>query len=228
MHRRIPSSRRRLAARLSVGLAIAASGALLASCNIVGPALYFIHGPEKIPRVYELDETRPTVIFLDDRAMNIRRSTTRERITAAAEAALLGEKAVERLIDSRAATAIVANEPRGDLLPISEVGRKVGAEVVIYVVPEMFTLSADGQTFEPAARLRVKVLDAVADQRLWPEQREGYVLNVGASTRQGAPPSDAAAAREAEDKFADLVGLRLAQMFYAREADSVADERERR
>lgn len=207
-----------------LALAVAAT---LAGCNIAGPAFYFLHGPEKIPRLYELDKERPTVIFIDDRAMNIQRTPTRERIAAAAERSLLDNGALVRVIDSRSAAAIVTNEPRGELMAISEIGRAVGAEVVIYVTPDVFALSTDGQTFEPIARLRVKVLDAVSDARLWPETREGHLLSVSASRKQGGNPSGAAEIREAEDKFADLVGLRLAQMFYAREAETVSDERDR-
>jgi hypothetical protein len=168
------------------------------------------------------------VIFLDDRAGLLGRPTTRERVLAEAERALLESGAVERLLDGRAASGVVANEPRGELLSISEVGRAVDAEVVIYVQPEAYTLSADGQTFAPTATLRVKVMDATADARLWPEEKEGHALSVVATTRQGAPPTDNAELREAEEEFADLIGLRLAQMFYEHEADTVADERRRR
>ncbi|MBK7406053.1 MAG: hypothetical protein IPJ41_15940 [Phycisphaerales bacterium] len=223
-----------MVARLGVGrigLAICVAtaglgGLLLAGCNIVGPAFLLASGPEKIPQVYKLDEKRPTVIFFDDRAGIIRRAPTRTRITTAAEKALLKAKVVDRLLDSRAASALVANEPRGELMPISEVGRSVGAEVVIYVVPEVYTLSTDGQSYAPTATLRVKILDAVADKRLWPEEREGYALIVKEDTRQGTAPKDASAMREAEDRFADLVGLRLGQMFYSREPDTAADKRE--
>ena len=207
---------------LSIGAVI-----LLAGCNIVAPAYLLIHGPEKIPQVYALDPARSVVFFLDDREFNIRRAPTRERVAAAAERALLDAKAVDRVFDSRAATMIVSGEPRGDLLPISEVGRKVGADIVIYVVPEIFTLSTDGQTFTPMARLRVKVLDAAADTRLWPEEREGYTLEVTATKRQGSLPTDASSIRQAENEFADLVGRRLAQLFYSHEADTVSDERTR-
>lgn len=224
MHRRPLHTIRPILLCACLGVAVTAA---LVGCNIAGPALYLIHGPEKIPRLYELDKERPVVIFIDDRGMAIQRTPTRERIAAAAERALLDNGAVKRVIDSRAAAAIVTHEPRGELMAISEVGREVGAEVVIYIVPEVFSLSTDGQTFEPNARFRVKVLDAVSDERLWPEERIGHTLTVSASTRQGTSPSDAAEVREAEDKFADLVGLRLAQMFYSREADTVSDERDR-
>lgn len=212
-----------------VGTALAAITALgaAAGCNIVGPAYLLASGPEKIPQVYELDRERPVVIFLDDRELHIRRSPTRDRVAAAAERALLDHKAVDRVIDSRAAATLVRGEPRGDLIPISEVGRRVNAEVVVYVVPEIFTLSSDGQTFAPMARLRVKVLDATADTRLWPEEREGYSFDITASTRQGSPPTDAAAMREAEDAFAELVGRRLGELFYKHEVETVADERTR-
>ena len=211
-----------------VGLALAAGAIAIATgCNIVGPAFLLIHGPDKIPQQYELDKERPVVIFLDDREFNIPRWPTRERVSAAAERALLDSKAVARVLDSRAASAIVSGEPRGDLMPISEVGRKMGAEVVIYVVPESFSMTTDGQSFSPSSRLRVKVLDAIADKRLWPEEREGYALTVTASTRQGTSPTDSATVREAENEFADLVGLRIAELFYSHEAETAADERSR-
>lgn len=215
---------------IGAGLVLAAAGVWLASspgCNIVGPAFLLVHGPEKIPQQYKLDPERPVVIFLDDREFAIPRTPTRERVAAAAERALLDSKAVKRVLDSRAAGAVVSGEPRGDLMPISEVGRKVGAELVIYIVPEQFSLTTDGQTFDPTAQLRVKVMDAVADKRLWPEEREGYALSVTASTRQGSAPTDSAQVREAENEFADLVGLRIAQLFYTHEVETVADERDR-
>lgn len=219
---------RPLTIRYALAPACAALLALVTvGCNIVGPAFLLVHGPEKIPQEYDLPPERSTVIFLDDRAGLITRSTTRDRITASAEGALLRSKAVDRLLESRAASAVVANEPRGELMSITEVGRAVNADVVIYVTPEQFTLTTDGQTFSPAATMRVKVMDAVADARLWPEDREGYTLTVTASTRQGAPPTDASAVREAEESFAELIGLRLAQLFYEHEVETVADERER-
>ncbi len=200
---------------------------LLAGCNIVAPAYLLIHGPEKTPQAYELDRDRSVVFFLDDREFHIRRAPTRERVTAAAEQALLKSKAVNRVLDSRAAAAVVSGEPRGDLLPISQVGRKVGADIVVYVVPELFTLSSDGQTFAPMARLRIKVMDATADTRLWPEEREGHTLVVTTTARQGTPPTDSASIRQAENEFADLVGRRIAELFYSHEADTVSDERTR-
>lgn len=215
---------------LGIGLVCSAAGAgaalgLAPGCNIAGPAFMLIHGPEKIPQQYKLDPERSAVIFLDDREFNISRTPTRERVAASAEQSLLKAKAVKRMLDSRAASAVVSGEPRGDLMPISEVGRKVGAEQVIYVVPEQFTLTTDGQTFSPAAKLRVKVMDATADMRLWPDDREGYELVVTASTRQGTAPTDTAQVRQAENEFADLVGRRLAELFFAHEADTVSDER---
>lgn len=217
-----PFSPATLAACLSLAVA-----ATLAGCNIAGPAFYFLHGPEKIPRLYELDKERPTVIFIDDRAMNVQRTPTRERIAAAAERSLLDNGALVRVIDSRSAAAIVTNEPRGELMAISEIGRAVGAEVVIYVTPDVFAARAPtGRPSSPSPASGSKSSTRSATHASGPK-REGHVLNVSASRKQGGNPSGAAEIREAEDKFADLVGLRLAQMFYSREAETVSDERDR-
>ncbi len=197
----------------------------MSGCNILGPMLYLAHGPEKIPQLYELDADRPTVIFFDDRAGILPNAGLRETVTHTASQILLDKKVVNRMIDARAATAVVANEPRGDLLPISAIGQKVGADIVIYVEPELFTLSPDNQTFVPTARLKIKIIDAANDTRLWPDKREGYTLDIVAHTKQGAPPTDAASRAMAQQEFARYVGQSLAQIFYAHEKTSASDSR---
>lgn len=215
-----PPQRSRLLA-----LTAAAFALLLPACNLVAPAFYLIHGPEKVPQAYTLERDRPTVIFLDDRAGRISRGNLRELLCAAAERELLDRKALTKMLDSRAATAIASREPRAEPMPIDEIGRGVNAEVVIYITPDSFELSPDGQTFQPTADLRVKVFDVAAGTRAWPEEREGYPLRVSVSTRQGAPPANAADIREAEEEFARVVGVRLAQLFYKHERETASDLR---
>lgn len=197
----------------------------LSGCNILGPMLYLAHGPEKIPQLYELEADRPTVIFFDDRAGILPNAALRETVTHTASQILLDKHVVNHMIDAKAATAVVANEPRGDLLPISAIGQKVGADIVLYVEPELFTLSPDNQTFLPTARLKVKVIDAANDTRLWPDKGDGYTLDIVAHTKQGAPPTDAASRALAQQEFAKYVGQSLAQIFYAHEKASASDSR---
>ena len=210
---------------LVLAITIAAWGSLLPGCNILGPALYLAHGPEKIKQLVELDKERPVVIFLDDRAGVIRNARLRDAITTTASQELLDHEVVDHVIDSKAVAAVVSHEPRSDLLPISVIGQKVNADIVIYVEPEVFTLSPDNQTYIPTAKFEVKIIDAQDDSRIWPDKPEGYTFSVSAHTKQGAPPSSASARNQAEQEFAVFVGQRLAQMFYSHEKTSASDSR---
>ncbi len=195
--------------------ALAAAGplAVLAGCNIVGPAFVLIHGPEKIPAAYTLDKERSAVIFVDDRANNMPRRALRITLSAEAERLILKEELVKEMISGQSALAAAGAERDGSLLSIADVGRSVSADQVIYVSIDEFTLSPDGQSFLPSISMRVKVVDAINDKRLWPEDRNGHPLNVRLKAK-GIIPSSSTERAKAEDDLARAAGEALAQLFF--------------
>ncbi len=194
---------------------------LPAGCNIAGPALFFIHGPEKVPAVHTLDPARSAVIFIDDRTNRIPSRATRDLIGTTAEEELLNEGLVKDMVQSRKIQSVVARERYGKPLGIAEVGRAVDAKVVIYAWVDQFTLSTDGQTFAPAAALRVKIVDVDSGKRLFPgPDTDGwYGLNVVVPPQQGVAPDSTADRQRAEQGLARHVGKSLARMFYQHEAE---------
>jgi len=104
-------------------------------------------------------------------------------------------------------------------IPIADIGRAVKADVLIYATVDSFVLSPDGQTYDPMAQLRVKVIDAKNDTRLWPDEARGYPLIVRVRSKTAPMPTSAASRYEAEDELAKQVGLELAWLFYNHEAE---------
>ncbi len=193
-----------------------ACAALTAGCNILGPAGYFIAGPEAIKPVYELPPDRATVIFVDDRSSRVPTRTSRELIGTTAEQSILTSGVIKDMVQSRLVLAAVKAERFGTPMTIAEVGQAVKAEVVIYATVDQFTLSVDGQTFAPEAALRVKVIDAKSDSRLWPAEGtdEGtYRFTIKLPPQQGDLPTSAQRLA-AEQAFARLIGDRLGKLFY--------------
>jgi hypothetical protein len=190
----------------------------LTACNIVGPAYYFIHGPEKAKKVYALDKTRPTVVFIDDRLNRIPRRASRVAMGETVEKTLLKQKVVKDMISSQSAMQSVGKDREGSPVPITEVGKAVGADVVIYVVVDEFALSRDGQTFAPGASMRAKVIDVASGQRLWPENPAGHPLVVRIPIKQGTVPDTTAGRYTAEDDLARQCGQEIAWLFYDHEA----------
>ena len=201
-------------------LAVAGPALVCGGCNIAGPAFYFLHGPDKVPAAFTLDKKASTVVFVDDRTNRIPSRATRELIGTTAEETLLSEGVVLDMVQSRKIQAVVARERFGRPMGIADVGRAVDARVVIYAWVDSFTLSTDGQTFAPAASLRIKVIDVASGQRLFPtgEGDGWFPLSVAIPTQQGTAPSSSSERLQSEQDLARYVGRSLAEVFYEHEA----------
>lgn len=202
---------------------IASACALLlagAGCNIVGPAYYFIHGPEKTPAAFTLDPKRSTVVFVDDQNSILPRRSLRMEIAAAATETIQSDKLVEDMIDSRGAIVAATRDRDSEPMSVVAVGRAVKAQVVIYVIVDAFSLSSGGVAYAPMARIRVKVVDAENDHRLWPDPQltEGAPINVNMHEKPGTRPQSAAQVAQAENELAHEVGVTVGELFFEHEA----------
>ncbi|MCA3003856.1 MAG: hypothetical protein IOD15_00670 [Phycisphaerales bacterium] len=199
---------------------LALAGLTLPGCNIVGPAILLVHGPEKAKAAYILPEARPTVVFIDDRENLMGTRAARDAMGKAADDALLKSKAATDVIQSRMTQVAVRSDRRDNLMTITEVGRAVKADVVIYVRVRSFALSQDGQSFSPLADLGIRVVDAVADEQLWPpkeaDERE-FLLAVRPRGGVTPLPANRAEDLQARINLAQAAGLAVAQVFYEHE-----------
>lgn len=214
-----------------LGVALVASPLWLGGCNILGPAMYFAIGPDKVPAAFELPKDRPAVIFVDDRTNRIPQRSVRELIGTVAEKAILENRASRNMIESRRVQAVVARERFGKPMGIAEVGAALEAEIVIYAWVDQFTLTPDGQTFAPSSQLRVKVIDATTKERIFPppQAEPWHMVSVKVPTQQGAPPATNAERLQAEENLARWVGRQLARQFFEHETTldpSRLDERQ--
>ncbi|MBX3389690.1 MAG: hypothetical protein KF691_09580 [Phycisphaeraceae bacterium] len=191
-----------------------------AGCNIVGPAYYFIHGPEKTPAAFTLDPKRSTVVFVDDQNSILPRRSLRMEIAAAATQTIQTEKLVEDMIDSRGAIVAATRDRDSEPMSVVAVGRAVKAQVVIYVTIDAFSLSSGGVAYAPTARVRVKVMDAENDHRLWPDPNltEGAPLNINMHEKPGARPQSAAQVAQAENELARETGVAVGELFFEHES----------
>lgn len=200
---------------LPVLLAVCLAGA--AGCNVVAPVYLAVHGPEKAPAVFTLDKERTGVIFVDDRGNRLPRRALRVQMAEAGEKVILKKRLVKDMVSGQSALQASAADRGGKLLSIAEIGRAVGAQQVIYAAVEEYRLSPDGQTFEPSMTLRVKVIDAVNDKRVWPEDRAGHAVVVRLPSQQGSPPTGSAERARVEDALAAAAGAALSRLFYKHE-----------
>jgi hypothetical protein len=200
--------------RAIIAAALGALTIIPAGCNIVGPAFFFIHGPEKAKKLHGLDAEKTTVVFVDDRQSRVPRRVLRVTMAEEAEKTLLQKRVVKDMISAQSALQAAGSDKHGKPIPISEIGRAVQAEVVIYATVDRFTLSSDGQTFAPEAEVRVKVMSVHDEKRLWPEDPAGHALLVRAIPQARDMPANVSARYQAEDELARRVGLEIAWLFF--------------
>lgn len=223
-------ARRILPTRLrfgSLAVALIATGlALVAApgCNILGPVVAVVSGPPTKSAAYELDPALTYVIFIDDLRSNLPKRSLRDIIAQTAEEQILAEGLLspDNLISATAARRVASSETNDNKMPIVEIGKSVGADVVIYLTIDGFLLSRDGASAMPTALSRLKILDVDENRRLWPPNEEGYSVIVQPQREVGDLPKDLAGRSAMEVALAKRLGLALAQTFYKHEVKQSA------
>lgn len=200
-----------LCAALLVSLPFAVSG-----CNIVAPIAYAIHGPGNVEPVVTLDPEQTIVYFIDDPSSKLAQRRLRYTMADVASRTLLEKKVVLDVLDSRTILNAASKERQGDRMSISELGKAVGADTVVYAVVTNFSLTAEQGTFVPVASMRVKIIDVAQGQRMWPDSEAGHLLEVRLAQRPSTTGEDRGRLN-IENQLAEQTGLALAQLFYKHE-----------
>ncbi len=207
--------------------ALAAAGAMVAAgCNILTPAAYLAFGQPKADARYELED-RATVVFVDDRnnAIPVNSSRVRQQIADRVSKDLLSEKVLDQVISARDAMAVARSQDReGKLLSVEALGEAVGAKQVIYIEMMSFRGSMDNVRPQPAAACRVKVVDVAERRRLYPppegESAWDEIMAVSPPLSQELYRTSQGR-RQLEQLMADLLGDRIAKMFYKHVPDEI-------
>lgn len=188
---------------------------MLSGCNIVGPAVVLIHGPEKQKAQYTIDPNRTMVIFIDDRANRLPRRTLRLSIAKAATDIMLKEGVSKNIIDPAAPLTRISGETSEAPMDIVSLGKAVNAQILVYVTIDSFSLSEDGVSFTPTSVMRVKVIDCENEPaRLWPEEAPGKVVTASIPQKQGMSPKSGSDYAKSLDSLAKETGRVLAEVFY--------------
>lgn len=186
-------------------------------CNMVTPIAFAIHGPEKILPAYTLEENAKTVIFVDDPSSQITQRRLRYAIADRATKELLAKRVLVDMLDPRGILTAASNERYGEQMSIAELGKSVGADIVIYAVVTEFSLSPETGAYIPRTSMRVKVIDVASGERLWPNSEMGLIANIQIPQKPGSYPGTTGAKLEMEQTLSGRAGLGLSQLFYKHE-----------
>lgn len=188
------------------------------ACNIATPALYVLQGPGKNPAEFTLPKDRKTVVFVDDRRNILSRLQLRSMLADDIGQGIKSRELVTEIVSGRELIAFARRvETSTKRVSIEELGRAVGADVVIYVEMESFMLSPDGATPKPTATARVKVVDVEAKQRLFPPDGAdpaGVPVSAEFEAMGNEAYRTSAARRALEDTLEKRLADRIVKLFY--------------
>jgi len=197
----------------------------MTGCNILEPLTYAVEGPPQAPAVYQLPEKK-IVVFVDDRSSIIPRTRLRRTLAHRTTNDLLRvQQIVPAAVEPSAAVRLAQTEDSGHLLSIAEIGRRIGADLVIYIHPIRFSLSSGGLP-KPIAVLGVKIIDTRTGDRLFPIELGSteHILTATMAAKTGSNYDTEQARKELENSLADFAGLRVAQLFYEHEPNPLDGE----
>jgi hypothetical protein len=185
--------------------------------------MYILEGPPSNDAQFTLPD-RKTVVFVDDQKNSLTRTQLRSMIGDKVAGDLMENKLVTETIATRDAVAVARKDDSvSKLTAISEIGEKVGAEVVIYVRMGKFELAEPGGTPIPSASAVVKVIDVTNRTRLFPSDPEDPGREVFTQMRELSMDmyNTSPGRRQIEDLTAAELGNRIAKLFYKHEKNEL-------
>jgi hypothetical protein len=210
------TARRTSILTLAVAACIAATG-----CNYVIPALWVAQGPPKKPADYTLPKDKKTTVFVDDRTNVVSRTQLRAQLADDVLKGLVAQGLVDNVISGRELIAYVRKtETSNKRVTIEDLGNAVGAEVVIYIEMVSFDLMHDGASPEPAAKVRVKVVDVANKTRLFPAtsgDNAGFEVSAKTEATQPGIYRTSAGRRQVEDILEKYLADKVVKLFYDHE-----------
>ncbi len=200
--------------RFCVGSLFCLVGCLLQSCNLMAGASYILSEEPQQEAVFVLPDV-PTAVFVDDRRNLLHPSRLRRVVADNITELLLKENVITTLISPQDIMRVSAMKDRyGNILSIGELGKAVGASTVVYVEMTSFALTTDGQTPNPVANCRVRVIDVDVKERLFPINDVSYPIIATLSKVDPYNVHSISEMRKLAEELSKELGKNVAEMFY--------------
>lgn len=188
---------------------------MLTGCTNVAAAWANITGGDWIEAEYKLKKT-PLLILIDDRGSLITEPRTTRELYQTLSVNFLEFDVNKNVIPFQEVQRLQANE-KYDRMSIRQIGEELGADQVLYIQVERYTLQGEGGApiYKGIFATRVKVLstERKKDIRLWPEGESGRRVEV--TTNPQPMDSDTTAAKVATE-LGIKMGQEIAMFFYGR------------
>ncbi len=172
--------------------------------------------PERVAPVYEPPKGKTWLVFVDDFRQTVNYEPVRRALTEQLNERLIEEDVAAEVVSYDRLMELVARAPDFGKMRVGEVGRQLGAEVVLYVDLKSFRLKEHDQTSLWTGMIQTEVrLVSPESERLWPQDcgpDQGYEM-----TPVALPPVDEASETYAGELTRELAGKQateIARLFH--------------
>jgi hypothetical protein len=215
--------RNSLTVLLCVSFPLAA--ALMGCGPLIGWMANTFAPPQKVPALYRPPPGKKFLVFVDDILNPVGYEPIKAELTQHLNRQLEEKNVAADIVAYEDMLTLKAAIPEFNRLSVSEVGGKLGADIVLYVKVDRFSLKDNEATPLWQGRLHTTVrLVGVEVGRLWPEDRpEGYPVEPLEPPAETHPsPNHGEVLSKA---LAETMAGRIAKLFYDHEI-SAAEARE--
>jgi len=132
--------------------------------------------PQKVPALYRPPSGKKFLVFVDDILNPVGYEPIKSELTRGLNRQLKDSRIAADAVSYEDVLTLKSSTPEFNRLSVSEIGQKLGADIVLYVKIDRFSLKDNEATPLWQGRLHTTVrLVAVGVGRLWPDDRpEGY------------------------------------------------------
>ncbi len=204
---------------LLLGVALA-SAACCGGCQVFAAATAMMFPEERMPAEYKLPnrKTSKVLVFADDMFNPLSYPPAKGALTEKVNQMILEKKLAAEVVPYDRLRDLQAAEPDFNRLSVSTVGRKLGADLVIYVLLNPLSLrdSPADTLWRGRFSGRVRVVDVHRGRRIWPEQSAGREVRVVEPQTENPSPTYS---RQLALKLGDHLGKEIAQLFHVHYVD---------
>jgi len=204
---------------LATALAVLLAPLLLShcSCAVFAWLAATFSPPEKVEAQFRPPADKTMLVFVDDILNPVDHEPIKIELTHRLNEHLSANKVAARTVPYDRLADLIASTPNFNLLAISEVGQKLGADLVLYVQIDEFALKdkAATQLWHGNLEATVRVVD-VTKGRLWPRNRPAGHSMPPVETPTATGSSDTNA-EEITHTLAAMMADQIAKLFYKHE-----------
>ncbi len=167
----------------------------LLACCCTGCQLPFVLAEmafpnEKIKSEYTLPKDKSVLVFPDDMTNPVSYPPIKRELAEKINEYFRQNKLTGEVIPYQRLADLQADDANFNRMSVGTVGRKLGADYVIYINIERFDLKESPTDTIWHANLegRVRVVDSHTGQRTWPDESAGFPFKCGMPTTDNASP----------------------------------------